>query len=446
MSNYVIAGEAGNPDLSDCEYLGKKLEASTPNTNVHIIAKHSTEWDAFLKKLCNSYGFKEPSNPIIFTVDGKLIGDKYAFKDHVVRTYSVRGELDKNMKALISEYDKTSLENYRKKLAEGPSVKEIVKEKIKEIVQNGGIRILDGFFEPNYDKGFEFWVRSSNMLSPFTFDDFDQWGESLEFAEVSELMPPKIESEIFSPRESKATEDYQAEVEERVEEDRGSEGVEKEKSPSQIDSPIPTGPEEGGMSLTEFEVDDKNINNFLQFFGSLDASPDILYEIQEVQIPTCIKTIPIFDLNIVRDLPKEYLLALSPFPLIPGEMVVFSGKMAEGAWLLRDFSMMQSWLKLVTIPPQRLVYRDGELSYPMPPKEPVFIKDVHSNTINQRGFSCRTLDLNLECPKDPYNKLHPVNVFLRHLLTELDWEIWIKTIRELGAIGYYQLLPYGEMK
>lgn len=449
MSNYIIAGEAGNPDLSDCEFLGKKLEASTPNTNVHIIAKHSTEWDEFLKRLCSSYGFKEASNPIVFTVDGKLIGDKQSFREHVLSTYSVRGELDKNMRALISEFDKTSLENSRQKAADGPSVKDQVKERLNEIVSNGNMRILDGFFETNYDRGFQFWQKQSNMLSPFTYDDFDQYGESLEFIDVPELMTEKHETEIFSPKESKITEEAPVEQEEgKVDDDKGSESPvpEKEKSPSGIESPLATNSDEGNLGLLGYEVTDKNIKNFIEYFSNETADESILYEISEVMTPTCIKTITIYEDNIVRDLPKDYLLALSPFPLVPCEMIVFSGRMVEGGWLLRDFSMMQNWLKLVNIPPQRPVYRDGDIIDQVIPREPVYIKDMNSNCMSQRGFTCRTIDLNLTCTRDPYLKLNSINVYLRHILTECDWEIWHKVLKDLGALGYYQFLPYGEQK
>jgi hypothetical protein len=311
------------------------------------------------------------------------------------------------------------------------------------------MRILDGFFEPVYDRGFQFWKKNSNMLSPFTYDDFEQWGESLDFLDIPELGTEKHETEIFSPKESKITEEFPAEQEEeKLEEDRGSEspGPDKEKSPSGNESPLATASDELNTGLIGFEVSDKNFQNFIEFFTDPQANVELLQVFNEVQIPTCIKTLPIFNSNIVRDLPKDYLLALSPYPLIPGEMVVFSGKMIEDAWLLRDFSMMQTWLRVVSIPPQRPVYRDGDIIDQVIPREPVYVKDVNSSSLSQRGFTCRTIELNFECPRDPYLRLNSLNVYYRHLLSEFDWEVWHKVLKDLNALGYYQLLPYGEQK
>ena len=343
MTNYIIAGEAGSPDLADCEYLGKKLEASTPDTHVHIISKHTSEWDDFLKKICSGYGFKEPSNPIIFTVDGKFIGDKHAFKEHILQFYSVKGDLDKSLRTLISEYDKTSLENQRQKIAEGPSVKEKVRKKIEEIVSEGGIRILDSFFEKVYDKGFEFHLKKSKILSPFYYDNFEAWGEDLSFLTVPELVDKKIEDqENYSIKDFKTSEDPILEENLKVDEEAGSDHQEKERSPSMVDSPLISKDESPNETLMNYEIDDNNIKKFIEYFTKAKPNSEILADIFNVTVPAEIRTIPIFNSNIVKDLINDYILALSPFPLIPEEMVVFSGKMIKGGWLLRDPSMMQN--------------------------------------------------------------------------------------------------------
>lgn len=452
MSNYIIAGEAGSQDLADCEFLGSKLVASTPSTSIHIIAKHHTEWDEFLKKTCSGYGFKEPSNPIIFTVEGKLIGDKSSFKQHVLESYSVRGELDKNLRGLISEYDKVSLENFRQKEADGPTVIETIRDRIDEIVKSGGMRIADGFFQECIDNAFEFSVKISQILGPFTYDSFDIWGENLDFIPVAELASEKAEEDVLSNRELKVTEEDFAENEEDSKNgDFLSEsGKPKElEKPPVLESPLITNEEsDPDFSLRNYEVDDKNIKKFIELFTKANFvdNTEAQAEVTEIPVPTSIKTLKIFKSNIVKDLPRDYTLALSPFPLIPRELIVFSGKMVEGGWLLRDCSMMQNWLKVINIPPQRPVYKDGDILDPIIPKEPVFVKDISGSCLKYRGYTTQQLSLDLECSRNSSLKLNTINIMIRHILTECDWEIWYKTIKELNAIGYYQLLPYGETK
>ncbi|OMJ83869.1 hypothetical protein SteCoe_15095 [Stentor coeruleus] len=447
MSNYIIAGEAGTSDLVDCEYLGKKLEASTPSTCVHVIAKHSSEWNEFLKKICNSYGFKEPSSPIIFTVDGQLIGDKQAFKEHVLQLYSVRGELDKNLRGLISDYDRMNLENYRLKQAEGPTIEEKVKTRIKDTVNQGRMVILDGFYEKQYDSGFEFWVKESNLLNPFAYDEFNYWAEDIPFLEAPELVISTIDEDVEIQDENQEFGDFTGENEEeiKIEEEKQSELVDKEKSPSGNESPLHTQEDEVNSALLNYEVDDKNIRNFIEYFTNQNVTTEVLENIISIPIPESIKSIAISDQNIIMILPKDYILALSPYPLIPEEMVVFNGKLSEGGWLLRDCSMMPNWLKLITIPPQKPVYKDGDILQPVMIKEPVYIKDLSSSCLNQRGFTYRLLELSYECSKDSTLKLNTLSIHVRHILTENDWEAWYKAIKDLSAIGYYQLLPYGEM-
>jgi hypothetical protein len=450
MSNYIIAGEVGSHDLVECEHLGKKLEASTPSTQVHVIAKHASEWEDFLKKICTGYGFKEFSNPIIFTVDGKFIGDKHAFKEHVLKHYSVKAELDKNMKNLISDHDKMILETHRKNLANGPSVEDIVKAKIKEIVKEGGIKILDGFFEKKYDQGFEFYFKKSEILSPFTYDEFNGWGENLEFNIMPELIIEKPKEEMLSPRENKLNEEALLEAEEdfkeEYKEDLLSDNHEKEKSPSMQESPLASKEDEANSDLLTYELDDKNIRNFIQYFKQAKPDQSGIENIFEVPIPSNIKTIPIYESNIIRRLPKDYALALNPFPLIPEEMIIFSGKIIEDGLLLRDPSTMENWLKVINIPPQKPVYKDGDILEPIVLKEPVHVRDIFGLFLNQRGLTYKLLDLNLECARDPTLKLRPINIIIRHILTESDWEVWSHVIKELNAIGYYQMLPYGEIK
>ena len=41
-----------------------------------IVLKDPSEWEQYIDEICRIYGFKTKSNPIIYTTDGKLIGDR----------------------------------------------------------------------------------------------------------------------------------------------------------------------------------------------------------------------------------------------------------------------------------------------------------------------------------------------------------------------------------
>ena len=41
--------------------------------------KHPSEWEDYLQQICRIYGFLNKSNPIVYTFDGKIIGNKDAF-------------------------------------------------------------------------------------------------------------------------------------------------------------------------------------------------------------------------------------------------------------------------------------------------------------------------------------------------------------------------------
>jgi len=52
------------------------------------VIKHKKEWSEFLDSICRTYGFKKRSCPIIFTLEGSLIGDAHHFIEHIKDKYS----------------------------------------------------------------------------------------------------------------------------------------------------------------------------------------------------------------------------------------------------------------------------------------------------------------------------------------------------------------------
>jgi hypothetical protein len=57
--------------------------ANTPDVTVQFVIKDPTEWTDFVDGVCRSYGFDKKTCPIVYTLEGTLIGDGRDFVDHV---------------------------------------------------------------------------------------------------------------------------------------------------------------------------------------------------------------------------------------------------------------------------------------------------------------------------------------------------------------------------
>ena len=81
--------------------LGEFLEKNCPDVSVKIVIKHTSDWTEFIdsvsirksvnfssKQTCRSFGFYERTCPIVFTIEGDLIGDGANFVEHCRDRYS----------------------------------------------------------------------------------------------------------------------------------------------------------------------------------------------------------------------------------------------------------------------------------------------------------------------------------------------------------------------
>ena len=87
MVTYVVASKAHQPYLSECQILGEYLNKNAPDVSVQFVIKDGSEWKEFLNSVCRSYGFEKKSCPIIYTLEGTLIGSGADFVEHVRERY-----------------------------------------------------------------------------------------------------------------------------------------------------------------------------------------------------------------------------------------------------------------------------------------------------------------------------------------------------------------------
>lgn len=59
-----------------CENLANTIRMFYPDISFKIVLKDISEWEQYIDEVCRIYGFKSKSNPIVYTMDGKLIGDR----------------------------------------------------------------------------------------------------------------------------------------------------------------------------------------------------------------------------------------------------------------------------------------------------------------------------------------------------------------------------------
>lgn len=74
MSSYTVAGSADIENTGICETIANEIKKFYKNIDFRIIIKHPSEWEEYIHEIRRTYGFKKQLNPIIFTLDGKLIG------------------------------------------------------------------------------------------------------------------------------------------------------------------------------------------------------------------------------------------------------------------------------------------------------------------------------------------------------------------------------------
>ena len=127
--------------------------------------KDNSEWSEFVDSVCRSYGFSKKTCPLVYTLEGTLIGDGRAFVDHVRERYNksltITKENQKNRaKINIDENDERMR---KKKEGDALGVKIInVLERLKK--KDVAQLIGDSFYTQETEDGIPFYARRTNLL------------------------------------------------------------------------------------------------------------------------------------------------------------------------------------------------------------------------------------------------------------------------------------------
>lgn len=468
MASYVIAGPAGDEQLAECEYLGTQLTLSC-EAAVRVVIKHPQEWPSFLSGVCASFGFKRKTTPIVFTPDGALIGGLDEFRIHVMtmqlkQHYGVTTEIDSNLRVKRATADLQEAEEERMKAQIGPNLLARIAAKVKEVRDEGLIQILDGLFDHVVEDGLEFYLKRSVLLTP-TGEDMasDIAGRELPFTVAPELAAVtaedsenrEIQPAIATPEEallvtqdeiqesqSASSADVSLSSVSKAQEEEDSEEDEEEEEKPKV-AILPVRETKGELEIwLAMEISELNIKDFLEKFQSQSKLLSALRSEKPVEVPHGIQTIRLPQTYIVEGLNSGYILAVHPFPLIPGQLFIFTADYTDedGNWLVRDPSLMRNWIRLVSLPPQRPIH--SENSSRVTQTESVTVAGPAIILAN-RGFTSQAVPVSLRNPRYSTLSVEQLKVSIRHILTEQDLRVWYDLIKQTSGIGFYQWLPYG---
>ena len=113
--------------------MGEFLEKNTPDVSVQIVIKDRSEWSEFVDCVCRSYGFDEKSCPIVYTLEGTLIGDGRAFVDHVRTRFQKSMTFSKEATRARTKLNSEENEERMKKNRDGETLAERVENYLDKI-------------------------------------------------------------------------------------------------------------------------------------------------------------------------------------------------------------------------------------------------------------------------------------------------------------------------
>ena len=338
--------------------------------------------------------------------------------------------------------------------------------KIKEVREEGLIQILDGLFDHVVEDGLEFYIKRSLLLTP-TGEDMasDISGRELPFTvapELAAIIAPgsdmrENQPAIITPEEALLV--TQDEIQEsqsasspdmsmsssvsrtQDQQEDDSEDEEAEVPPKVAPPPIREPKSELDI-WSSLEISELNMKDFLVRFQSQGKLRSPLHSETPVEVPRGIHTIRLPPTYVVEALDSGYILAVHPFPLIPGQLFLFTADYTDedGNWLVRDPSAMRNWIRLVSVPPQRPIHSDN--SARVAQTESVAVAGP-AIVLGNRGFTSQVVPVSLQNPRYSSLLVSRIKVTIAHILTAQDWETWYSLIKQTNAIGFYQWLPYG---
>ena len=94
--------------------------------------KDQTEWGEFVDSVCRSYGFEKKTCPIIYTLEGTLIGDGRDFVDHVRERYGKSLTITKENQKNRTKINVEENDERMRKLKDGETLGEKIENHLEK--------------------------------------------------------------------------------------------------------------------------------------------------------------------------------------------------------------------------------------------------------------------------------------------------------------------------
>ena len=131
MANYVIASKPGVTSLAECLILGEFLAANCPDVTVNTAVKDPSEWDEFADSVCRSYGFESKFTPLVYTMEGTLIGGTREFAEHIKEKYDKMLTVHKDQQRQRARLVQQEVDEHMRRKTEGDTVDERVQKALE---------------------------------------------------------------------------------------------------------------------------------------------------------------------------------------------------------------------------------------------------------------------------------------------------------------------------
>ena len=169
MSNYIVASKSNNSKLAECQILGEFVEINAPDIQIKTIVKDKSEWAEFQDSVCRTYGFEKKCCPLVYTLEGTLIGDGAEFITHIKEKYGIALTITKESLKQRQKLNIVETEERMRKLAGQTLGEKILAEVGKKPKKNVTNLITDSFYHMEIEQGIPFYVRRTNVLRDAAF-------------------------------------------------------------------------------------------------------------------------------------------------------------------------------------------------------------------------------------------------------------------------------------
>jgi len=113
--------------------LGEFLESNCPDVSVKTVIKDHSEWDEFVDSVCRSYGFENKYHPLIYTIEGKIIGGALEFKEHVKDRYDKMLTIPKETQKARAKLTNDDNDEAMRRKKDGDTLNEKIEETLAKL-------------------------------------------------------------------------------------------------------------------------------------------------------------------------------------------------------------------------------------------------------------------------------------------------------------------------